>query len=349
MRRVLWILCGLLAGCTSTPDPLTPAELAPSATTVLILNEGLWGQSNASLTVFDPAARSIRQNAFTVANGRPLGDVGNFIAVRNGVAYLVMNGSDRVEIIEAETQKSRGTINLSAGRSPRQLAFVNDSLGLVTNLYDASVSVLNLRTLTEASRIPVGPHPEGIAVAAGTAFVANSGLGTGRSLSMIDLATLGHVGTIEVEDNPSDVVAIGGTIIAVLCAGSYGDFADPNDDTPATLVLIDAFQRQVTDRIPVGGHAFRLAADGQGRLYVPVAGSVLRVTMHSPTSITTFATGEFYGVGVDTTTGDVYLADAGTFTAPGEVRVFDASGNEQYRFPAGLIPGRFAVLRTQSR
>jgi YVTN family beta-propeller protein len=338
------LLCSL-AGCASTPGPLTPEDLAPVARGVYVLNEGVWGQSNGSLSLFDPQSGTVHQNVFSAANGRALGDVANYILVQGQEAYIILNGSDRIEVIETQRQSSRGTINLTPGLSPRQMAVINDTVGLVTNLYDASVSVINLRRLAELSRIPVGPNPEGIAIAAGTAFVANSGLGTGRSVSMIDLATLSPVGALEVADNPAEILTLDGSRVVVLCAGSYGDFANPDDDTPATLITIDAFQRVVVDSLRIGGHAFRMASDGANNLYIPGSASVLRIDATLSGSVETFVQGEYYGVGVDTLNGDVYLGDARTFSIPGEVRVFTSSGTEKGRFDAGLIPGRFAFLR----
>jgi YVTN family beta-propeller protein len=339
-----FVLCAL-AGCTSTPGPLTPEDLAPTARGVYVLNEGVWGQSNGSLSLFEPESGTVHQNIFSAANGRALGDVANYILVRGQHAYIILNGSDRIEVIETQRHTSRGTINLTPGLSPRQMAVINDTVGLVTNLYDASVSVINLRSLTELSRIPVGPNPEGIAIAAGTAFVANSGLGTGRSVSMIDLATMTPVGALEVADNPAEILALDGSRVMVLCAGSYGDYLDPDDDTPAAVIAIDALQRVVVDSLLIGGHAFRMATDGESNLYVPGSAAVLRIDTRSPGSVRTFVQGEYYGIGVDTLTGDVYLGDARTFSIPGEVRVFTSSGTQKAQFDVGLIPGRFAFLR----
>ena len=175
--------------------------------------------------------------------------------------------------------------------------------------------------------------------------MANSGLGSGRSVTMIDLSTLNAVGDLEVADNPSDVLVLDGSLVIVLCAGSYGDFSDPNDDSPATLITIDALQRRVVDSVVIGGHAFRMASDGQTGIYIAGSGSVLTVDPRTPGTLRTFVAGDYNGVGVDPATGDVYLADARTFTVPGEIRVFDSAGTLKGQFDAELIPGRFAFLR----
>ena len=342
-------LCSLLLlsviGCASAPDPSTPDDSFAPAQGVYVLNEGLWGQSNASLSLFDPVSQVVQQNVFSAANGRSLGDVANFIVVHEQLAFIVLNGSDKIEVIETDTQKSRGTIILAGGLSPRQIALANDSVALVTNLYDASVSIINLKTFAEVHRLAVGANPEGITVASGTAFVANSGLGSGRSVSMIDLGTLSPAGTLDVGDNPSDIVTFDEVHVAVLCAGAYGDFQDPNDVTPARLMIIDALQQRVVDSLVIGDHAFRMATDGIGIVYIAGANAVFRVDTRLPLSREFFVGGVYYGIGVDTATGDVYVSDARSFTVPGEVRMFTSAGVDKGRFDAGLIPGRFAFPR----
>ena len=161
MSRWFLVLVVTVAGCTSTPDPLTPEDITGTARGIYVLNEGLWGQSNASLSLYDPQAQTVQLNVFTAANGRPLGDVGNHIVVSGDEAFIVVNGSDRIEIIDVQTQKSRGTISFPPGLSPRQMAVVNDSVALVTNLYDASVSVVQPADSGGSNPHPGGPTPGG--------------------------------------------------------------------------------------------------------------------------------------------------------------------------------------------
>ncbi|MCK5572998.1 MAG: YncE family protein, partial [Bacteroidetes bacterium] len=129
-RRILCLFVGfgLISGCTSDPVAVPPGELNPTSRGVYILNEGLWGQANASLSHLDLDARTMRNGVFQAVNTRYLGDVGNHIVVRNGSAYIVVNNSDKIEIIDAQTHVSIGTIDAGQGKSPRQIAFVSDTL-----------------------------------------------------------------------------------------------------------------------------------------------------------------------------------------------------------------------------
>jgi YVTN family beta-propeller protein len=329
-------------GCTSDPLAVPPDEQNPTLRGVYILNEGLWGQANASLSYFDLDARTMRDGIFQAVNTRRLGDVGNHIVVRNGSAYIVVNNSDKIEIIDAQNHVSIGTIDAGPGKSPRQIAFVSDTLALVTNLYDASVSVVNISSLSVEAHIPVGSNPEGLAVSSGKAYVANSGFGAGNTVSVIDLASLTVTKTITVAENPADVVRAPGGWIYVVCAGSYGDFGNPDDDTPAQLVVIDPLNDVVLDSVMVGGHAFRMAVGSDGMGYVVGEGSVVHIDTQNRTLLGTFAAGVYYGVGVDAASGEVYLSDPRDYVSPGRVMVYSSNGTLRDEFEAGLIPGRFA-------
>jgi YVTN family beta-propeller protein len=338
------VLLTVISGCKD--DPASPPEnVLPTARGVYIVNEGLFGQGNASLSYLDFDSGQMENGVFQAANGRALGDVGNHIVVRNGTAYIVVNNSHKVEIIETQTHRSLGTIDAGAGTSPRQLALASDTLGLLTNLYDASVSVLGLGSQTVIGRIPVGTNPEGIAISSGTAFVANSGFGSGNTVTVIDLSTLTAAGSIVVADNPADVVRTSDGKIYVLCAGAYGDFNDPNDDTPAKIMVIEPSSRTVVDSILIGGHAFRMSAGKDNEVYVVAETSVLQINTQTHAVVGPFVPGTYYGVGVEEESGDVYIADARDFVTPGRVLAYSPGGAMINEHTVGLIPGRLAFNR----
>lgn len=178
-RHVISIyLCLILSivGCTSNPTSST--ETPPQAIKgVYVLNEGGFTKNNASLTYYVPDSNKTYQDVFRAVNGRPLGDVANDMKIFQGRGYIVVNNSDKVEVIDIGTNSSVGTINVGAGKSPRQIAFADLNKAYVTNLYDSSVTVVNLQTFSVMRTIRVGQNPDGIAIAQGKAYVANSGFG----------------------------------------------------------------------------------------------------------------------------------------------------------------------------
>lgn len=339
------LLAVLAVGCVQDPVAVRPAFPTPSAKGVYILNEGFFGQGNSTLSYYDLQSFQVYNDAFRAVNNRGIGDVGNQIVLRGTRAYVVVNNSNKIEIFDASTIGSLGTISLGAGTSPRQMAFVSDSIGLVTNLYDNSVSVINVFTGAILKRIPVGNNPEGIAVAGGKAVVANSGFGSGNTVSIIALDRFQVVRTLHVGDNPQGVTLSASGLVFVVCGGSYGDFANPADDTPARLFVIDPRTEDTIDSILVGGHASILAV-GTGTIgYVPATDSVITVDLQRRKVVGTFVRGAYYGAAVEDVSGDVYLSDVQQYAGPGRVVVFSSAGEYRTQFTVGLIPGSMAFKR----
>jgi len=346
-RRIVFsvIAALILPGCVQDPVSVKPVVPVPSAKGVYVVNEGTFGRGNATLTFYDLGSFQVYNDVFASVNGRNLGDVGNQIVIRGPCGYIVVNNSDKIEVLDLQTNKSTGTISVGSGRSPRQLAFVNDSLGLVTALYDASVLVVNLRAMAVVGRIPVGENPEGIVVAQGRAYVANSGFGSGRTISVVDLSSMTSVKTITVGDNPSGVALSQEGLVYVVCGGSYGDYSNPADDTPARIVVVNPGTDAVVDSIIIGGHASAMALSADGWGYVPTTDGVVTIDTRTNRLVGSFVKGQYYGVGVEGVSGDVYLTDPKDYVQPGEIAVYAPNGQLRTRFPGGVIPGSIAFKR----
>ncbi len=337
--------CALMIGCVNDPSFLLPHVPTPSARGVYVLNEGNFGRGNSTLSYYDLESFRVDNDVFFAVNNKVLGDVGNSMLVHRGVGYIVVNNSHKIEIIELATHRNIGTINVGAERSPRQMVLLDDSTALVTALYDASVLRVDLKSRAVLQRIPVGANPDGIAIAAGKAFVANSGLGRGRTISIINLASLSVVRTVVVGDNPVGVHVTPSGFVYVVCVGFYNELGDPNDDTPARIAVLDPASDVLVDSVLLGGHGYEIAINGDGKGYVPTTLGVLTLDtrIHRVTGV--FKQGNFYSVGVDDASGDVYLADAKNYIQPGTVFVYAADGRLRTQFEVGLIPGAFAFKR----
>ena len=68
-------------------------------------------------------------NSFLKCNGRPLGDVPNSMIINGYLAYIVVNNSGKIEVINRNSLESVATINGLI--SPRNMAVVNDNKAYV--------------------------------------------------------------------------------------------------------------------------------------------------------------------------------------------------------------------------
>ena len=343
-RVLLGGLVLISSGCVQDPTSVEPAVPVPSAKGVYILNEGTWGRGNSTLTYYNLESFTPYNDVYGSVNGTGIGDVGNQVVLRDDRGYIVVNNSDRIEIFDLASTKNLGTISLGAGKSPRQMAFANDSIAFLTASYDNAVLVLNVSAKTVLHRIPVGDNPEGIAITGRKAYVANSGFGSGKTVSVIDVAGMVVTKTIVVGDNPNGVVLDEDGYVWVVCAGSY-DFSNPANDSPAKLKIIDPATDALIDSVFIGPHAYSMAIGPDGRAYVPSATEVMTIDTRARRVVGTFQKGYYYSAGVEYVSGDVYLTDAKGFLGPGEVVIFAANGQLRNRFQAGVIPGSIAFKR----
>ncbi|MBR9978088.1 MAG: YncE family protein [Bacteroidetes bacterium] len=328
-------------GDNSVAPPIVPE--GPRG--LYILNEGNFQRGNASLSFYIPDSNLVFNDQFQFVNGRPLGDVGNSITLHEGNAYLVINNSHKIEVMNVNTQKSVTTIVSPDGASPREIAFASNGLGFISNLYDNTVSIYNPADGLLEGSIAVGNNPDGIAAVGNRVIVANSGFGSGNTVSIIDAENRDVIKNVRVGDYPTAVLPLSPTAVAVLCTGDYGDFNNPDDDTPGGVYIVDVQTRTVVDSLVLGGHPTRLARDADGFLYTLQASGVTRIHLSSKGFTENFIPGFFYNIFVDTVDGKIYLTNPVDYVQAGKLEVYTLDGTREATFDVGVIPNAMVMNR----
>ena len=79
---------------------------------VYVLNEGSYGNGNASVSIYDASNNKMYNDLFSDANkGRPIGDVLQSLTLINGKAYFVVDNSEKIEITDTYPLTSIGVIH----------------------------------------------------------------------------------------------------------------------------------------------------------------------------------------------------------------------------------------------
>ncbi len=189
---------------------------------IYVLNEGGFMASNASVSVLKPNLM-VENGIYGNKNSNAaLGATAQSMAFEGDYAYIVVNVSNYIKVVNRNTFALIATIT-DQMVNPRNIAFY-DGKGYVTNWGDPFndaddyVAIIDLATNTVTGTIPVVEGPEKIVASGGKIFVAHQGgYGQGNSVSVIDVIT-NAVESIEVGDVPS-ALAIDNTNLYVLCGG----------------------------------------------------------------------------------------------------------------------------------
>jgi len=199
-----------------------PIPLGAYQNGILVVNQGGAGSGGASVSFVSDDVSTSENTIFNNVNNTPLGDTGQSIAFYNNLAFIVLNGSEKIEIVDRYTFTSVATINTGLD-NPRYMAFANGK-GYVTNWGDGLdanddfIAVIDLATYTVSSTIPVVEGPEQIVAVNGKIYVTNKGgWNQGNTVSVI--AVDDTVTTINVGDVPDEMLVDTANNLWVVCEG----------------------------------------------------------------------------------------------------------------------------------
>lgn len=334
------------------------------------LNEGNMGSNKATLDYYDFGSGIYTRNIYAEVNPhvpKEMGDVGNDIAVYGDKLYAVINCSNKVEVMELQTAKRIGQVEIPNCRFIKfygRYAYVTSYAGPVVidpNYKQIGfVSKVDTLTLKEVDRCMVGFQPDELEIVDGKIYVANSGgyMGAGatsgyeRSVSVIDIRTFREVDRIDVAYNLERIKADKRGNLWVSSRGDYKGL-------PARLFFIDREKQEVTDTIPIAATNYWIDDEllyvyGTEWSYIThdwdISYSIIDTRTHEIVTKNIITDGtdkeieKPYGIMVDPETKDIYITDAGNYVTPGLIYCFDSSGKKKWVERAGNIPGHFALL-----
>ena len=344
MHYIKWFaIIALFVACKkeALPEDETPRSLKNG---LLVLNEGLFQQNNSALTWIDLEDNSTTSSLFLNINNRPLGDTGNDLKRYGGKVYVVMNGSSKVEVMNAYTLESIKQVSLTysqQGQQPRSIAF-SGSKAYISS-YDGFVNILDTTSLVITDRIAVGNNPEGLTTHGNYLYVANSGglnfPNVDSTVYQINLNTKEVENSFHVGANPGQVESDSQGNIYVVKRGNYG-----ND--PSELVYINTGSNTVTQLdVP----ATSLHKKGE-LLYISYLDyntqqsslalyDLSNQTLVNNSLIAAGSIQTLYGI-YAFENGDFMCFDAQGFTNSGYLKRFNSSGNLLNSISAGLNPNK---------
>jgi len=357
-KLVLTTLASALffVSCTNDDDN-NDAPLGSYDNGVLILNQGGFGHNDASVSYISSDFATAQNDIFSVVNPTiTLGDTGQDIGFNGENAYIVLNASNKIEIVNRYTLKSVGSINTGL-KNPRYIAFANGK-GYVTNWGDGGVAtddyvaVIDLSAKKVSSSIPVAEGPERILENSGKLYVAHKGgYSYGNKVSVIESATNTVSATITVGDVPESMAIKDGTLW-VACSGNPSYVTTPLVETAGKIVKVNLATNAVTTTIAYSDatkHLSNLVLNGSD-VYYTIDSDVYKMSATATTLPTTsaFSTTSqgVYGIySFAIHDNHIYVGDAGDYSHSGKVYIYALTspsiGTLEKTFSVGVIPAGF--------
>jgi len=369
------------AGCQKDETTSRDADLAGvnvavgekggSFSKLFVLNEGNFQKNNSTLDFLRFSDGNYVSDAFGSMNPavvQGLGDTGNDLALNDGKLWLVMNGSGYVHVLDAKDETLVASV---AVPDPRFIAFdsghayVSSYAGAIYGGDEKKGKVfrIDLKTYKIDGEVEVGCQPEGVAVAGGVLYVANSGgynYVHENTVSVIDLSSFKVISSVTTASNLHYMASDGQGAIYVSSYGesTWSQDADGNwiqsisepmglykisgtSSTQVKDVHVSCMTKCADGYIYAIGNADELTGGYSNTLYKV---SVKDGTVSSKALSATDASkiGNPYGILVNSDNGDIYIADA-DYTGPGKVWCFTKDLKKKWVAVAGMLPAHMVI------
>lgn len=340
----------LFGACKKNEEPENEPPVILQEEGLYVLCEGNMNANNSAISFYNSNTGVVTSDIFLATNGRGLGDTGNDLQAYGSKLYCVVNNSESIEVMNLSDAKSIKQISLS-GKSPRRIAF-DKNYGYVS-CYDGSVVKIDTATLEVVATAQAGRNPEGICVANGKLYVANSGgldfPNYDHTVSVFDLSSFSLVKTIDVVCNPYILLSDDEGDVYLISIGNYDDIASAFQRISSqTDEVVETFDFPVTN-FTIYGHTAYLYSYN----YFTEETSFMVMDLHTETVTkenfisdgTQISTP--YAIYAHPITGEVYISDAGDFITNGDVYCFTADGRKKFSFEVAISPSRLVYKKAQ--
>ncbi|MCM1152271.1 MAG: PQQ-binding-like beta-propeller repeat protein [Muribaculum sp.] len=328
-----------------------------------VLNEGNMGTNKCTLDFFDYSSKTYYRNIYAENNPdqvMELGDSGNDMAVWKDRLYIVVNGSHKVEVLDAYTAKRIGQVDVA---SPRSLAFDGDNVYVTSYVggtgSNGSVVRFDAKSLKVTGSVGVGNQPEDMVVTDGKLYVVNSYQFDGvwdNTISVVDLGSFTVTGRINGAVNMHHLRL---DTYDNMWATSRGNYADVASSLTGLRKVNGEYAKVKT----YDENCSNLAVAGADLYFYGVTYDAAWKATYSYTHavadaeaglkmegsfITDGTQGDIqtpYALAVQPNTGEILITDARNYVSSGELRCYSKDGKLRWKVRTGDIPGHIAFLK----
>jgi len=338
----IFVAVVFVVSCQNENDIDIPKEIQKTEKGIYVLNEGIWGNNNSSISyVGYDSSKIISDITSEKWGGRKLGDTGNSFYEKNDTVYVCVTSSNKIEMFRKSSGEFIRTIIFPQNTEPRNSVISNGKL-FVTSFLLASVVVVDLKTFQQTNKIFVGDHPDQVNEKSGKLLVSVSALGSGNKIAIIDAETETKVKDITVGLNPSEILEVPNFIL-IHCTGSL------LIENPRSIYYrLSKTDFSVIDSFVVGKQIFQLGNYGAFKIFAVDDNQISLMNEELNVETTLVSRKQIhskiiYSALYDSGSGILWIASTDTYTVRGWLEGFKDGSKVYGPFQVGVNPGDLLV------
>lgn len=340
-----------------------------------LLNEGNMGSNKCTLDYLDFVQGYYVRNLYAERNPhviKELGDVGNDIRVYGSKLYVVVNCSNKMEVLDARTGVRISQVDIPNCRYVnfyRGHAYVSSYVGPVQlnnpNAVKGAVYKVDTLTLKVVDKCTVGYQPEELEVLGEYLYVANSGgymaPNYDNTVSVIEFEGFRQMQKIPAGINLHRVKA---DSHGRLWVTSRGDYETISSNLYVLQKKKGRNEMEVTDTLNIPCSNFCISGDSlyyystewnnftqQNTITYGIINTetLQRVSNSFITDGTQADITIPYGISIHPDTGDIYITDAKNYVSSGVLHCYSKGGKHKWSVRTGDIPAHMCFIKGSSK
>jgi DNA-binding beta-propeller fold protein YncE len=291
---------------------------------------------NGEISYLNFADLSIKNNMYAAYNNSAvLGDIVQSISIFGNKAYVVVNNSNKIVVLDMSDFKKTATI--SPFTSPRYIQKVANNKAYVTDLFSNKISIVNLATNTISGFIDIGTWTEQIIATNNYAFVSAP---MTDKVYVIDITTDALVDSITVGKGANSMCTDKLNNIWVFCSGDGA--------INASVYQINPDSKTVIKSMDAGSSTYssgRICTNNAKDSLYFIKEDVYRFSLLDVSISTTpfINVNSFSLYGLKVKDNYVMITDAKDFVQKGELKIYNKSGNFIKSLETGVAPGEITL------
>ncbi len=338
-QLISWAFAALLLfNISCTDDEILTPNNEISYSGILVANEGSFKNNNSSVDFLSLDLSDYKSDIYKTANNENTGDVLQSIGFRGTNAYLVMNNTNQITIVNRYNFQKNAVVtsNLS---SPRYITFSESQYYVTNNNFFGSykLNIYNAADNAFIKSIPFERYAEKVVEANGNIFVQTDGttydddfneLPTGHTITLIKSSTNSVDKVITLPDSGivKDLISFDGAAYALSSTATDSYIYKISGDGTYTTTKISGIGNVQKLRAEAGNFYF---IDGGNKVY---SKNIVSATAAPKTLFT--APASVYGFNVFN--GGIFISNA-SFTGQSNSYLYNASTGTQIKtFKSGI-------------